>query len=57
VVLGWLKFINGDMLSTDVGCIDVVQENVNVVNAIVSRWVVDREGALDILLDDVSISV
>ena len=45
------------MFSAYVRGIDVVEENVDVVNAIVSGRVVDGEGPLDALLDDVSISV
>ena len=45
------------MLSANVGGIDVVKENIDVVNSVVSRRVVDRERTFDVLLDDVSISV
>ena len=57
VVLGWFKFVNRDMFSAYVRGINVVEENVDVVNAIISGRVVDGEGPLDALLDDVSISV
>ena len=46
MVLARFEFVNGDMFATDVGGVDVVEEHVDVVDAVVGRWVVDRQGSL-----------
>ena len=40
------------MFTTNVGGVNVVKKNVNVVDAVIGRWVVDRQCTLDVLLDD-----
>ena len=57
VVLARFEFVNGNMLATEVGGVDVVEEHVDVVDAVIGRWVVDGQGSLHVLLDDVSISI
>ena len=57
MILTRLQFVNRDMFATEVGGINVIEQHVDVVDAVVRRGIVHGQSSLDVLLDDVSISV